>query len=377
MSLMLKLLLSTLLLSSFLYADKDTKLVKDFLEDSIPYNKNIENIDINITDTIKIKELQDWKAYVVNIEAMMKGDKKKSFDVDFFSNGVVITKNLNMLLSGDRLIDMIKPSFKPNKNLLDSSLPTSKKVQEFLERSLVDNNNIENVEINVVDIIKVEQLNGWNAYVIDIKAILKKQKRKVKQKMFLFSDGEVITQELNMLKSGDSLLELIKPPFKDEYYKKENLIYGDVDAKHKVVIFSDPLCPFCRGFVPNAIKEMKKEPKKFAIYYYHFPLPSLHPAAVSLVKAAYAAELKGYKDVVLKLYNVKINSKERDVEKILKAFNETMGTDIKAKDLKSKAVLEHFENDLDVAESLMVGGTPTLFLDGKLDRTKKRYKKVK
>ena len=41
----------------------------------------------------------------------------------------------------------------------------------------------------------------------------------------------------------------------------------------------------------------------------------MHPAAVVLSQAAIAAEIKGEKDVVLKLYKVEVGAKERDVKK--------------------------------------------------------------
>jgi protein-disulfide isomerase len=195
--------------------------------------------------------------------------------------------------------------------------------------------------------------------------------------MIWFSDGRIITKELTDMQSGESLTDLVKPPFKDEYYTKENLIYGDADAKHKVAIFSDPLCPFCKGFVPGALDYMKKDPKKFAIYYYHFPLERLHPASVHLVKAAAAAELQGNKNVIEKLYRVQINPQERDVKKILKAFNKAVGTKLTPKDLNTPAVIKQVNRDLDIANAVMVGGTPTIYLDGKVDNTKKKYLKVK
>ena len=122
---------------------------------------------------------------------------------------------------------------------------------------------------------------------------------------------------------------------------------------------------------------MRKQPKKFAIYYYHFPLPSIHPAAVELSLAAVAAELKGRKNVVLDMYKVEVNPREKDVKKILAAFNKTMKTDIKPADLKTPDVMKHYNSDMTIAEELMVGGTPTMFFDGKLDRTKRKYKEVK
>ena len=254
---------------------------------------------------------------------------------------------------------------------------SAEKIEDFLQETIGENPNLDNVNIDVVDTIKVEQMDGWNAYIVNIDAIIKKDKRKIKQKMIWFSDGTIITKDLTLMSSNESLTDLVKPSFKDSDYKKENLIYGDSNAKHKVAIFSDPLCPYCRTFVPKAINFMKKHPKKFAIYYYHFPLPSIHPAAVDLVKAATAAELKGHKDVVLNLYKVKVDAREKDVNKILTAFNKTMKTDIKPSDLKSAEVLKHFNNDLKTASNLMVNGTPTMFFDGKIDKTKKKYETVK
>ena len=252
-------------------------------------------------------------------------------------------------------------------------------IEKFLEKKFKGNPNIVSIKVKVEQKVPVEKLKGWDAFVVSMVATVKAKpkNRDIKQKMIWFSDGAVITKDLTDLKSGNSLKDLVSPPFKSEYYKKENLIYGNADAKYKVAIFSDPLCPFCRTFVPKAINSMKKKPNKFAIYYYHFPLPSLHPAAVELVKAAVAAELKGEKDVVLNLYKVNVDSREKDVKKILAAFNKTMKTDIKPADLKAQSVLNHIKSDADIADALMVGGTPTMFFDGKLDKSKRKFEKVK
>ena len=256
---------------------------------------------------------------------------------------------------------------------------TKEKVADFLEESFSNNPNIVSLKVNVADVIEVKSMKGWSAYIVKVDATVKaKPKNKnVKQKMIYFSNGEVITPELTDINTGSSLKESVSPSFKPEFYTKSNLIYGNENATHKVAIFSDPLCPYCRTFVPEAIKYMKKYPNKFAIYYYHFPLPSIHPAAVELTQAAAAAELKGVKDVVLKLYKVKIDAREKNVQKIVSAFNKELGTKLRVIDLKSLAVTKHLRHDAFVADEVMVGGTPTIFLDGKIDRTKKKYKTVK
>jgi len=253
------------------------------------------------------------------------------------------------------------------------------KIENFLKKSFKVNRNIVSLKVKVVDRVKVTKLEGWDAFIVSVDATLKAKpkNRHVKQKMIWFSNGTLITQDFIDIKTGISIKDLVIPKFKKEHYKKENLISGDENSTYKIAIFSDPLCPFCRGFVPGAIKEIEKQPKKFALYYYHLPLTSLHPASVELVKAAVAAELQGHKDMVLKLYNVKVNSHERDVKKILAAFNKVMKTNITPEDLKSKEVIKRYKSDMKIAEELMVQGTPTMYFNGKIDKSKRKYKEVK
>jgi len=254
----------------------------------------------------------------------------------------------------------------------------SKDVKTFIEKTFKGNPNIKSIKAKIAHKTVLENPKGWQAFIVDLDATLTKENRQVKQKMVWFTNGEVITQELLDMKTTKSLKDLVAPEFKTEYYKDSNLIYGNKNAKHKVVIFSDPLCPFCRNFVPKAINEMKSKPNMFAVYYYHFPLPSLHPAAIELTKAAVALELRGtHKDVVLNLYKVKVDAKERNVEKILKAFNKTMKSNIKPDDLNSVAVNKHYEDDMKRADSVMIQGTPTMFFDGKIDKEKNKYKTAK
>jgi hypothetical protein len=264
--------------------------------------------------------------------------------------------------------------------LLSTSLihasATNKQIEDFLSKNFGNNPNIEKVNVSVNSKTKIKQMPDWDAFIVDVDAKLKNGKD-VTQKMIWFSNGITITSDLIDLKTARPLKESVSPKFEAKHYKDENLIYGDKNSKHKVVIFSDPLCPFCRQYVPKAIEHMKKDPKNFAIYYYHFPLESLHPAAVELTKAAIVAEMQGKKDVVLKLYDVKVGGRERNVEKILKEFNKIMGTKVTKKDLEDPKVLKHFNQDRSIANDVMVNGTPTVFFDGEKDRSKQKYLDVK
>jgi thiol:disulfide interchange protein DsbC len=256
---------------------------------------------------------------------------------------------------------------------------TDSEVINFLKKGLSKNPNIISLDISIANKKSVKEAQGWDAYILKLEGKVKNNgtTRDISQNSIYFVKGDLITPELINIKTGKRLNDSIGPDFKADYYSKSNLIYGNENAKHKVAIFSDPLCPFCRKFVPEAINYMKKYPNNFAIYYYHFPLPSLHPAAVTLTKAAAAAELQGAKDVTLKMYNVTIDAREKDDQKILNAFNKIVGTHITIQDIHSKAVMNHGKHDSMVASSMMVSGTPTLFFDGEKDSSKKQYLDVK
>ena len=265
--------------------------------------------------------------------------------------------------------------------LLGTSLAaaSNSEVEAFLTKQIGGNPSIKTLKVKVVDKKALKSPKGWDAMVINLKATVKqgKSERPITQRMVYFVSGDYLTTDLTNIKTGEQLKNSIAPDFKAEFYKKSNLIYGNENAEHKVAIFSDPLCPFCRKFVPKAIEYMKKYPTKFAIYYYHLPLVSLHPASVALTKAATAAKLEGRKETVLEMYKVQIGARESDNQKILDAFNKQLGTKITLKDIEASAVKKHAAFDMEVAQSMMVNGTPTMFFDGKKDASKAKFKAVK
>jgi protein-disulfide isomerase len=265
--------------------------------------------------------------------------------------------------------------------LLGSSLfaASSSEVEAFLKKQIGANPSIKTLDVKVVDKKALKSPKGWDAMVINLKATVKqgKSERPISQRMVYFVSGDYLTSDLTNIKTGEQLKNSIAPDFKAEFYKKSNLIYGNENAEHKVAIFSDPLCPFCRNFVPKALEYMKKYPSKFAVYYYHLPLESLHPASVTLTKAAVAAELEGRQGVVLDMYKVQIDAREKDEQKILDAFNKKLGTKITIKDIHSAKVKEHTSFDMNVVQTMMVNGTPTMFFDGKKDASKAKFRAVK
>lgn len=256
---------------------------------------------------------------------------------------------------------------------------TDAEVIAFLKKGIGGNPNISNLQIEVNGKKNLPSMSGWQAYFMTIEADVKQgnDMRHINQNGTYFVNGNVIAPELINVKTGERYNDTVAPDFSNSFYTKSNRISGDADAPNKVAIFSDPLCPFCRRYVPEALTYMMKYPKVFSVYYYHFPLSGLHPAAVTLTKAAIAAEQGGTDNTILGLYKVDINASERDEQKILNAFNKTFGTKIDKDDIRRSSVLKQFEFDQKVASSMMVAGTPTVFMNGQKDASKNKYKEIK
>ena len=255
----------------------------------------------------------------------------------------------------------------------------SNEVVSFLKNNISKNPNVISLDVKVVDKKDLQKPEGWQAYIVSFegKAKVGKDEKKISQNSIYFVKDGIIATELIDMKTGLKLNDTISPKFKDEFYTKSNLIYGDENAAHKIAIFSDPLCPFCKAFVPGAIEYMKKYPKDFAVYYYHYPLEGLHPASPTICRAAIYLELQGKQDSLLKIYNLKIDPRETNEQKILDVINSTLGTKISIKDIHSIMVQSQFEGDRDIANALLVNGTPSVYFDGEKDATKNKYKSVK
>ncbi len=270
---------------------------------------------------------------------------------------------------------------------LFGSEQTAKYIQKYLTDQIERSPMVKSGKVQIIDQKPLETLKGWDAYIVEVKATVRHRKEPVVQRDIFFSNGKYLTNNLVEVRTGISLKDKIKPKMDPKFYTADHLIFGYPNAQHRVAIFSDPLCPFCRDYVPEALAYMKKYPEKFAVYYYHLPLVNLHPASGVLVKAFIAAELKGKKLNVLDLYkNIQPDNpkgknfvayNQRDPKKILKVFNKAMGTNITIADLNSPMVKKHYKADQKIAEDMMIGGTPTVYFDGEFDRLRKKYKSVK
>ena len=130
--------------------------------------------------------------------------------------------------------------------------------------------------------------------------------------------------------------------------------------------------------MPQLLKAVKEHPGKIALYYYHLPLGNLHLASPTLARLMIVAKKKGIKDVELKTYKGKDHfvTNETDETKTIRAFNQVMGTNITKEEIHQPWVDKELEEDKKVADELMISGTPTVYVDGKKDSNRDKYKKI-
>ena len=134
-------------------------------------------------------------------------------------------------------------------------------------------------KIDVISNYEVAGTGGWEVYFLSLKVNIKMgeeyQKRTVPQ--VVFTKGNKIAFSLKD-KSGKNYAKTLKPKVPSDAYDTAHLLVGKPNAIHKILVMSDPFCPYCQEIVPELIDVVKANPITFALYYYHLPLLRIHPA---------------------------------------------------------------------------------------------------
>ncbi len=237
-------------------------------------------------------------------------------------------------------------------------------------------------EVKNVEIFLKQKLplKDWTGYVLQLKLQLD-DKKEFSIKDTVFTNGQAITGELRNVKNGRSYKDFLSPKVPNSYYNDEHLIAGNKNAKNKIVIFSDPLCPFCLEYIPEVIRHVEKNSDNIALYYYHFPLLRLHPAADTITKAMAVAQHNGVKNIVQNIYHAKFEKKfdvdEKDTSIILNAINDVLNTKITTKQISAQKIIKEVKQDVKLGSDILVEGTPTIFINGQIDRSRKKFKDIK
>jgi len=223
------------------------------------------------------------------------------------------------------------------------------------------------------------QQDNWMGYTFNLSFEI--QGKELSQKDTLFSDGKNISLDLINIKNKRSYKNIMYPTLGKTFYSKKHLIEGDPNAKHSLIVFSDPLCPICIDEIPFILKKIIDNPKNIAVYYYHLPL-DMHPTAKVISKASIIAKELGIKNVDYKIYNTNFPDKynfdayeEKDEAKVLGFFNKEFGTNITMKQINNPKLEKMIQDDIKMSDDAFVTGTPTVFFDGEYDITRSEFEK--
>jgi len=256
----------------------------------------------------------------------------------------------------------------------NAEVPDNKQLLKYIKRNIVKNPQVKVNGIEVIESTTHKKLPGWTILLTNMD--LTYQNKNIKAPETIFVKDGLATGHLVNLKTGRDYRNDIKPTLPDTMYDDAHLLFGNKNAEHKIVVFSDPMCPFCQEVVPEIMKAAKDHPDKIALYYYHLPLLRLHPVSAVLTKVMHLAQTEGKKDVVEKMYSLKINYREKDLKKILPAVKKHTGYETTEEKVNAKEVKDALKADENAAARMMVSGTPTVYIDGKWDKMRDGYKKL-
>jgi len=252
--------------------------------------------------------------------------------------------------------------------------PDEKILLKYIKKAVVKNPQVKVKGVSIIESKTHKDLPGWTILLTTMD--LEYQKKQIHAPETMFIKDGVITGHLVDLKTGNDYRDNIKPTVPESYYDDAHLVFGNKDAKHKVLVFSDPQCPFCQEIVPAIFTAAKENPTKMAVYYYHLPLLRIHPVSDVLTRVMHVAQHEGKLDVVEKIYSLKIDPRETDMTKILAAVKSHTGYSVSAEKVNAQAVKDALKADELAAGRMMVSGTPTIYIDGEWDKMREGYKEL-
>jgi len=270
--------------------------------------------------------------------------------------------------------------------ILQANAMSDKSIKEYMGNYVKTKMKLDIKHIDIISTYPIEDAPGWHVHFLDmvVKVKMGNAYQDALVKKTVFTKGDRIT--VNLMKKGKlkrdgtrrksrSYTELLKPLVPIDAYDNEHFLAGSKNAPHKILVFSDPFCPYCSKKIPEILKVVRANPKVYGLYYYHFPLLQIHPAADVTTKVMHLLHKKGEIDKMIALYDLSIEPKETSTDKILKAIKTKIGMTFTKKEISSIKTKEALRFDMVMKRRLQVTGTPTIFIDGKWDRLRKEYKK--
>jgi protein-disulfide isomerase len=141
-------------------------------------------------------------------------------------------------------------------------------------------------------------------------------------------------------------------------------VLGNPEAPVTLVEYGDYECPYCGAAAPVLRRVVEESEGQVRLVFRNFPLPSVHPFALT---AALAAEAAGAQGAFWPMHELIFRRQHRLDDAALRAYAEELGLDGSlVVGEPAQAFADKVEADFEAGLDAGVGGTPTVFIDGRL-----------
>jgi len=141
-------------------------------------------------------------------------------------------------------------------------------------------------------------------------------------------------------------------------------VLGNPDAPVTLLEYGDYECPYCAAAAPVLRQVVTESDGHVRLLFRNFPLPSVHPFALT---AALAAEAAGEQGAFWPMHELIFARQDRLDDAALRAYADELGIDgSRVVGEAAQAFGDKVEADFAAGLEAGVGGTPTLFIDGRL-----------
>ena len=139
-------------------------------------------------------------------------------------------------------------------------------------------------------------------------------------------------------------------------------VLGNPDAPVTLLEYGDYECPYCAAAAPVLRQVVTESDGHVRLLFRNFPLPSVHPFALT---AALAAEAAGEQGAFWPMHELIFARQDRLDDAALRAYADELGIDgSRVVGDAAQAFGDKVEADFEAGLAAGVAGTPTVFVDG-------------